>query len=102
MSGVSLSVDIIISSLQSVCRNVNLWTPLNCAAHHGHEKVVRVLIDAGADVNPHDKQPTTPLHLAAQEGHLNVVKVLLANEAEVGRRSRGLNSLDMAIDYGHQ
>lgn len=83
-------------------RNVKSWTPINCAAHSGHEKVIRVLIDAGADVNPTDKQHATPLHLAAQEGHLNVVKVLLDYQADVGRRSRGLNSLDMAIDYGHQ
>lgn len=63
---------------------------------------MRVLIDAGADVNPTEKQHSTPLHLAAQEGHLNVVKLLLDYQADVGRRLCGLNSLDMAIDYGHQ
>ena len=85
-----------------LCRNVSLWTPLNCAAHHGHEKVVRVLIEAGAEVNPGGKQPTTPLLLAAQEGHLNVVKVLLDHRADIGKCSHGLNALDMAIDKGHQ
>lgn len=79
-----------------------MWTPIDCAAYRGHDKVVKVLIDAGADVNPADKQPTTPLHLAAQEGHLNVVRVLLDNHANVSKCSNGQNCLDTAIDYGNQ
>ena len=84
-------------------RNATLWTPMDCAAFSGHEKVIEVLIDAGADVNPTDKLQITPLHLAAQAGHLNVVKVLLENDADVGKCSaNNLNSLDMAIDNGHE
>jgi transient receptor potential cation channel subfamily A protein 1 len=84
-------------------RNATLWTPMDCAAYNGHEKVIRILIEAGADVNPTDKLQITPLHLASQEGHLNAVKVLLDNGAEVGKISgNNLNSLDMAIDYGHE
>lgn len=75
---------------------------MNCAAHEGHDKVVRVLIEAGAEVNPADRQHITSLHLAAKEGHLKVVEVMLANHAEVGKRSHGLNALDMAIDNGHR
>ena len=65
--------------------------------------MVEVLIDAGADVNPTDKLQILPLHLAAQEGHLNVVEVLMAKDAAVGKCSAdNLNSLDMAIDNGHE
>lgn len=85
-----------------VFRNSTLWTPLDCAASKGQEQVVEVLIKAGADVNPTDKQQTTPLHLAAQEGHLGVVKILLENNADVSKSSNGLNSLDRAIDNGHE
>ena len=77
---------------------------MNCAAYNGNEKVVEVLIEAGAEVNPSDQLSTmcTPLQLAAQEGHLNVVKVLLENHADAGRLCKGLNSLDVAIDNGHR
>ena len=81
---------------------MTLWTPINCAAYGGHEKVVQVLIEAGANVNPADSDSITSLHLAAQEGHLSVIKVLLAKNADVSKCSNGLNSLDIAIDYGHQ
>lgn len=83
--------------------NGKQWSPIDCAAYNGHVKVVKVLIDAGADVNPADKQQAiTPLHLAAQEGHLNVVRVLLDNHAIVEKCLNGLNALDLAIDNGHQ
>ena len=66
-------------------------------------KVVKVLINAGAEVNPTDKQRTTPLHLASQRGHLNVVQLLLEEDAEVGRCDvNKQNSLDMAIHNGHE
>lgn len=83
-------------------RNANLWTPIDCAAHGGHDKVVDVLITAGADVNPTDKLQTTPLHLASQEGHLSVVNILLKHNAEAGKCTNKLNALDIAIDNGHE
>ena len=66
--------------------------------------MVQVLLEVGAEVNPIEKHhPTTPLHLAAQEGHVGVVKVLLEHSADVGKCCHnGLNSLDVAIDNGHQ
>ena len=79
-----------------------MWTPIDCAANKGHENVVQVLVNAGADINPTDKQQTTPLHLAAQEGHLNVVTLLLESNADAGKCANTRNALDMAIDNGHE
>lgn len=64
--------------------------------------MVRLLIEAGAEVNPAEKGSVTSLHLAAQEGRLSVVRVLLNNNADAGKCCNGLNALDVAIDYGRQ
>lgn len=45
----------------------------------------------------------TPLHLAASEGHLKVADVLLSNGADVSLKDQeGRNTLDLAIDHGHE
>lgn len=75
---------------------------MDCAAHNGHEKVARVLLEAGAEVNPIERQKPTPLHLAVQEDHLNLVQFLLMKGADATQCYKGLNSLDMAIDNGHE
>jgi ankyrin repeat protein len=36
-------------------RNYNLWTPLDCAAAFGRPKCARMLLEAGAPVDPVDK-----------------------------------------------
>ena len=56
------------------------FTTLMCAAKVGHEGVVKLLLDRGA--NPNELTITTPLHVAAKYGHPDVVKVLLAEGAE--------------------
>lgn len=89
-----------------MCRNASLWTPLDCAAHKGHDKIIQLLITAKADINPLDRLKIAPLHLAAREGHLDAVKVLLENKADVtvkiGGDEHGDNPLDLAIENGHE
>ena len=36
-------------------RNMQLWTPLDCAAAKGWTKTARVLLDADAPVDPTDR-----------------------------------------------
>ena len=36
-------------------RNARQWTPLDCAAAYGWEKIARVLLEAGASVQPRNK-----------------------------------------------
>jgi ankyrin repeat protein len=60
--------------------------PIHLAAEHGHSEVIKLLLQAGADVNtPHEKVQATPLQYAAAAGHLDAVRTLLAANAKVMR-----------------
>lgn len=53
-------------------------TLLHIAARHGFEKVTKVLVAAGADINKKEgKCEKIPLHLAAENGHAEVVEFFL-------------------------
>jgi ankyrin repeat protein len=62
-------------------------TPLMAAAMNGNAEIVRILLEAGADVNarmrPAGGTPgKTALLFAAQEGHTEIVDVLRKAGAE--------------------
>ncbi|PNY27023.1 Uncharacterized protein TCAP_03048, partial [Tolypocladium capitatum] len=62
-----------LEELDSHCK-----TPLFYAAEHGHEDIVELLHEMGADVNLQDaKDSRTPLSWAAENGHEAIVKLLL-------------------------
>jgi ankyrin repeat protein len=65
-------------------------TPLVIAARTGSAPVVKVLVDAGADVKTPTSTGTTPLMLAAASGSVDAVKTLLAAGAEVDAREQSM------------
>ncbi|KAK6529978.1 hypothetical protein TWF694_003353 [Orbilia ellipsospora] len=51
-------------------------TPLSWAAENGHEAVVRLLVERGADMEAADNVHRTPLSWAAKNGHEAIVRLL--------------------------
>ena len=67
----------------------NNGSPLICAHSHGDADVVRVLLNAGADVTLTDAPPETALRLAAAFGHPRLSTCLFRrSRAAVGDRGR--------------
>lgn len=58
-------------------------TPLCSAVFIGQTEIVKMLIDAGADVNLPDRNLSTPLHIAVFMGHAEEAEILLDAGADV-------------------
>ena len=87
-------------------KNGCLWDENRCvrvAAGHGHEAVVRALIQAGAHVNMAIDEGVTPLSIAAHQGHETIVRVLIEASADVNKAANdGATPLYMAAHQGHE
>ncbi|TMH03214.1 MAG: ankyrin repeat domain-containing protein [Betaproteobacteria bacterium] len=73
------------------------------AATSGQNDVVRLLLDAGADVNAKGPNGTTALMMAVRGGHTDTVDLLLAKGADPGRRNEnGASALSWAKRAGNE
>ena len=79
-------------------------TPLMVAAERGHGEIVRVLLDAGAEIDAvHKATGETALALAAKHGHLDVLRILVESGANLNTQTRntGLTPIASAASHGH-
>lgn len=78
---------------------------LHCAAYTGSLECLRLLLEAGANVNTQDSEGVTALHWACAGGHTDCVQLLLASGAypnSMEQSQQQLTPLDYAILEGHQ
>ena len=79
-----------------------LSTNLRTAARTGNLRVLKQMINKGADMNMNDYVDKTALMLAAENGHLEAVKLLINAGADVNDRTRhGATSLSLAAEKNH-
>lgn len=72
------------------------------AAKNGDERVVRRLLEEGADVSSVDKNGCTALHVAARNGHGQVVSQLIQAGVNVNYvHKNGFSALHVAAIKGH-
>lgn len=77
-------------------------TPMHLAAREGHESIVDLLVNKGADVNVNNDNNYTPLHLAAIEGHESVVSLLVKKGADVNIQTKDWQTpLHLAARHGY-
>ena len=66
------------------------------AAREGHANCVKLLLEAGADMDKRDKRGCTPLHNAAKNGHAACGQLLLDAGADATvRNADGKTAFDL-------
>lgn len=77
-------------------------TLINMAVRNENTSLVRVLADAGADVNAVDYLENTPLHIAAERGMADAVDILLDHGAYADLSNiMGTTPIMSAAHHGH-
>ena len=83
----------------------NCYTPLVFATYFGHLGAVRVLIEAGADINKHATYPKrSALWMACDHDRPDIVMQLIKAGADVNAESitDGTSALEMAVGRGYE
>jgi ankyrin repeat protein len=89
----------VAGDLQTSYRQTALYLMAAC----GHEAVVQLLLEKGADVDAKDNDGGTALHKTAGSGHEAVVRLLLEKGADVDAKSNdGWTALHWAAESGHE
>lgn len=98
-SFIAANVDINIRNQNGERAQLNS-TPLHAAADFEQLEVVKLLIDAGCEINSKRADGGTPLHCASARGNVPIIKLLLANGANRDAEDdEGSTPLDWCCSY---
>jgi ankyrin repeat protein len=82
--------------------NKNGLTPLALAIQYRNKKGLKLLLDAGANMEITVLEDQTALHIACQLGNLPAVEALLQHGCQTSRlNGRGQTPKDVALAWGH-
>jgi hypothetical protein len=80
----------------------SVCSPLHVASAMGHDEVVLLLLEHGAEVSARNNKGGTPLHYACRQGHHLIVRFLLHTGADLqSRNNDGWTPEDLARVYSH-
>ena len=89
--------------VNSSSRNSLKAAPIQSAVAAGHERVVQILLQFGADPNVREQNDYAPLHTAAQNRDAEMVRTLLYGGADLTfQGDDGKTALDIAMDAGDE
>lgn len=86
-------------ALPNIQRRV--WAPLLCAASHGSNDIVTLLLNHGADIEAKTDTGMTALARAIYDGQVETVRILLEAGADVNTRDDESNTPLMRAAIGH-
>ena len=87
--------------INSPSRNGLKAAPIQSASAAGHEKVVQMLLQLGADPNVREGNRYTPLHAAAQNKDVGMIRTLIYGGADITLVGNdGKSPLDVAVETG--
>jgi ankyrin repeat protein len=87
--------------VNSPSRNGLKAAPIQSASAAGHEKVVQMLLQLGADPNVREGNRYTPLHAAAQNKDVGMIRTLIYGGADITLVGNdGKSPLDIAVETG--
>lgn len=90
---------------------MNKYTALHWAARGGYIGSIKVLLDAGADINAKSEQGNSVLTVAVEGGHIASIRFILESKDSINTkeaidalhvaiRSRNLNIIELLVNYG--
>lgn len=91
------------ASVNSPAHNGLKAAPIHSAAAARHIRIVKLLLDHGADANVREQAGYTALHAAAQNGDEEMIRLLLFGGADLTLKSDdGKTAMDIAMEGGHE